>query len=100
MKKSSGAEKKRVKRQSGSLQNGIRDSNSDTPPRVCSSFPVPFFFFLGFSKFFSPLSFKVRMFRSFSRAFVLCLLILAVKFGVNVGIFWCCYWLEGSSVLD
>lgn len=33
MKKSSGAEKKRVKRQSGSLQNGIRDSNSDTPPR-------------------------------------------------------------------
>lgn len=62
--------------------------------------PFLFFFFLGFSKFFSPLSFKVRMFRSFSRAFVLCLLSLAVKFGVNVGIFWCCYWLVGSSVLD
>ncbi|BFG29960.1 hypothetical protein CerSpe_162340 [Prunus speciosa] len=33
MKKAGGAEKKRVRRSSGALQNGGRDSNSDTPPR-------------------------------------------------------------------
>ncbi|KAK9274008.1 hypothetical protein L1049_018822 [Liquidambar formosana] len=31
--KKSGAEKKRVRRSSGAIQNGNRDSNSDTPPR-------------------------------------------------------------------
>lgn len=36
MKKAGGAEKKRVRRSSGAIQNGGRDSNSDTPPRVCS----------------------------------------------------------------
>ncbi|CAB4278399.1 unnamed protein product [Prunus armeniaca] len=33
MKKAGGAEKKRVRRSSGAIQNGGRDSNSDTPPR-------------------------------------------------------------------
>ncbi|KAM5584577.1 hypothetical protein ABKV19_004113 [Rosa sericea] len=33
MKKTGGAEKKRVRRSSAALQNGGRDSNSDTPPR-------------------------------------------------------------------
>ncbi|EXB93314.1 Translocation protein sec62 [Morus notabilis] len=33
MKKSGGAEKKRVRRSSGAVQNGGRDPNSDTPPR-------------------------------------------------------------------
>ncbi|KAB1227646.1 Translocation protein sec62 [Morella rubra] len=33
MKKSGGAEKKRVRRSSGATQNGGRDPNSDTPPR-------------------------------------------------------------------
>ncbi|KAL6199718.1 hypothetical protein ACLB2K_029501 [Fragaria x ananassa] len=33
MKKAGGAEKKRVRRSSASVQNGGRDSNSDTPPR-------------------------------------------------------------------
>lgn len=32
--KKSGAEKKRVRRSSAATQNGIRDPNSDTPPRV------------------------------------------------------------------
>lgn len=36
MKKSGGAEKKRVRRSAGAVQNGARDPNSDTPPRVCS----------------------------------------------------------------
>lgn len=36
MKKSGGAEKKRVRRSAGAVQNGGRDPNSDTPPRVCS----------------------------------------------------------------
>jgi hypothetical protein len=35
MKKSGGAEKKRVRRSTGAVQNGARDPNSDTPPRVC-----------------------------------------------------------------
>lgn len=35
MKKSGGAEKKRVRRSSGALPNGGRDPSSDTPPRVC-----------------------------------------------------------------
>lgn len=35
MKKSGGVEKKRVRRSSGAVQNGGRDPNSDTPPRVC-----------------------------------------------------------------
>ncbi|XP_065867156.1 translocation protein SEC62 [Euphorbia lathyris] len=33
MKKSGGAEKKRVRRSSAAVQNGTRDPNSDTPPR-------------------------------------------------------------------
>ncbi|RXI03239.1 hypothetical protein DVH24_003891 [Malus domestica] len=33
MKKAGGAEKKRVRRSSNAIQNGGRDSNSDTPPR-------------------------------------------------------------------
>ncbi|KAF3452529.1 hypothetical protein FNV43_RR02962 [Rhamnella rubrinervis] len=33
MKKSGGAEKKRVRRSSAAIQNGARDPNSDTPPR-------------------------------------------------------------------
>ncbi|KAB2606177.1 hypothetical protein D8674_005894 [Pyrus ussuriensis x Pyrus communis] len=33
MKKAGGAEKKRVRRSSGAIQNGGRDSSSDTPPR-------------------------------------------------------------------
>ncbi|KAJ7964091.1 Translocation protein Sec62 [Quillaja saponaria] len=33
MKKSGGAEKKRVRRSSAATQNGVRDPNSDTPPR-------------------------------------------------------------------
>ncbi|KAK4608418.1 hypothetical protein RGQ29_001997 [Quercus rubra] len=33
MKKSGGAEKKRVRRSSAAIQNGSRDPNSDTPPR-------------------------------------------------------------------
>lgn len=33
MKKAGGAEKKRVRRSSGAVQNGGRDPNSDTPPR-------------------------------------------------------------------
>lgn len=33
MKKSGGAEKKRVRRSAGAVQNGGRDPNSDTPPR-------------------------------------------------------------------
>ncbi|XP_059430721.1 uncharacterized protein LOC132164262 [Corylus avellana] len=33
MKKSGGAEKKRVRRSSAAVQNGARDPNSDTPPR-------------------------------------------------------------------
>ncbi|KAH7543535.1 hypothetical protein FEM48_Zijuj02G0194200 [Ziziphus jujuba var. spinosa] len=33
--KSGGVEKKRVRRSSGAVQNGGRDPNSDTPPRVC-----------------------------------------------------------------
>lgn len=33
--KKSGAEKKRVRRSSAAIQNGGRESNSDTPPRVC-----------------------------------------------------------------
>lgn len=35
MKKSGAAEKKRVRRSSAVVQNGTRDPNSDTPPRVC-----------------------------------------------------------------
>lgn len=35
MKKSGGAEKKRARKSSGAVQNGGRDPNSDTPPRVC-----------------------------------------------------------------
>lgn len=45
MKKSGAAEKKRVRRSSAVVQNGTRDPNSDTPPRVCPlslSLPNPF----------------------------------------------------------
>jgi hypothetical protein len=56
MKKPVGAEKKRVKRSSGSASTSVRDSGSDSQPRVCSplSFLSNLFYknlFLGYVSF-------------------------------------------------
>lgn len=49
MKKSGVAEKKRVRRSSSAIQNGARDPNSDTPPRVCLPLSLSPFLWSGFS---------------------------------------------------